>query len=135
GNDTEALAAQADLAIAKSDGVDSVVPGTPDTNTITETNRGRNWIKGVSFTDPIPTALLNPVFTPSSGSFNTTNGLWTVTLASGSSATMTLASTIDTSATHSLTNTVRRPVPSEDSDTNTANNTPTNTDPWSAQAD
>src|SRR5262249_6166152 len=117
------------LAIAKSDGVTSVVPGTTDTYTITVTNSGPSTVNSVTLSDTIPTALLHPVFgTPSSGSFNTTNGLWTVTLASGSSATMTLAGTIDPAATGSITNTVTVTAPSGVSDTNTANNTATDTD-------
>src|SRR5262249_56205010 len=96
GTDTDALALQADLAIAKSDGVDSVVPGNPDTYTIAVTNNGPSTVNSVTLSDTIPNALLNPVFgTPSSGSFNTTSEVWTVTLASGASATITLAGTID----------------------------------------
>src|SRR5262249_29155338 len=117
------------LAIAKSDGVTSVVPGTTDTYTITVTNSGPSTVNSVTLSDTIPNALLNPVFgTPSSGTFNTTSEVWTVTLASGASATITLAGTIDPAATGSITNTVTVSPPSGVSDTNTANNTATDTD-------
>src|SRR5262249_10537712 len=136
GTDTDALALQADLAIAKSDGVDSVVPGNPDTYTIAVTNNGPSTVNSVTLSDTIPNALLNPVFgTPSSGSFNTTSEVRTVTLASGASATITLAGTIDPAATGSITNTVTVSPPSRVSDISAGKNTATDTDPLSPQAD
>ena len=105
--DTDTLTPQADLSVTKSDGKTSVVPGTNDTYTITVTNNGPSTVSSLTLTDTTPSALLNPVFTPSTGSYNSANGQWSeLSLASGQSVTMTLFGTIDPNATGSISNTV-----------------------------
>src|SRR5207249_698808 len=120
----------------KTDGKTSAVPGTSDTYTITVTNSGPSTVSSVNLTDAIPAALLSPTFgTPSSGTYNSTTHVWTVTLASGASATITLSGTIDPAATGSITNTATVSPPSGVTDANSANDTATDTDTLTPQAD
>src|SRR5262249_57815601 len=103
---------------------------------ITVTNNGSSTVSSVNLTDTIPAALLNPVFgAPSSGSYVPSTGVWTVTLATGQSATITLSGTIDPAATGSITNTVTVSPPNGVTDTHTANNTATDTHTLTPQAD
>ena len=134
--DTDTLTSQIDLSVSQTDGKTSIVPGTSNTYIITVTNNGPSTISSFTLTDSIPTALLNPVFNPSSGSYNSTTGLWNgLTLASGNSVTITLSGTIDPTATGSISNTVSVSPPSGLSDSNSSNNTATDTDTLTPQVD
>ena len=136
-SDTDTLTPQADLAVTKDDGKASAVPGTPDTYTITVTNKGPSTVSSVSLTDAVPAALLNPVFgTPSAGSYDPATGVWSgLSLASGQSVTITLTGTIDPAATGALTNTARVAPPAGVTDPNPANNNDSDTDSLTPQAD
>jgi uncharacterized repeat protein (TIGR01451 family) len=127
----------ADLAATQTDGKTTAVPGTSDTYTITVTNNGPSTVTSLTLTDTLPTALLTPTFgTPSSGSYNSTTGLWSgLGLATGQSATITLSGTIDPAATGSLTNTVTVAPPNGVTDANPGNNTASDTDTLTPQAD
>src|SRR5439155_1062901 len=57
--DTDTLTPTADLAVTKDDNKTSVVPGAPDTYTITVTNTGQSTISSFSMVDTMPAALLN----------------------------------------------------------------------------
>jgi uncharacterized repeat protein (TIGR01451 family) len=65
--DTDTLPGSADLAITKTDGVTTVLPGAVDTYTITVSNNGPDTVSSVTLFDAIPAALLNPVFGPPLG--------------------------------------------------------------------
>src|SRR5581483_9914437 len=88
-------------------------------------------VSSVILTDDVPAELLNPVFgTPSAGSYDSSTGVWSgLSLASGQSVTITLT------ATGSLTNTVRVDPPAGVTDPNLANNTDSDTDTLTPQAD
>ena len=124
----------ADLQVAITDGATTVVPGTGDTYMITVTNNGPDTVSSVTLTDTIPAALLNPIFgTPSAGSYDPGTRVWSgLSLASSQSVTITLTGTIDPSATGSLTNTV---TVAGTADTNPGNNSATDVDTLTPQAD
>jgi len=52
--DTDNLTPAADLSIFKTDGWDSVVPGTNNTYTITVTNNGPSTVTSAEVSDPLP---------------------------------------------------------------------------------
>ena len=136
-SDTDTLAPQADLAVTKDDGKTTAVPGTPDTYTITVTNNGPTTVSSVNLIDDVPAALLNPVFgAPSAGGFDPATGVWSgLSLATGQSVTIPLTGTIDPAATGSLTNTATVSPPAGVTDTNPANNSASDTDTLTPQAD
>ncbi len=125
-----------DLAVTKTDGQTSAVPGTSDTYTITVTNNGPSTVSSVILTDTLPAALGSVTFTPSTGSYNSGTGVWSgLTLASGQSISMTVSGTIDAGATDDLTNTVSVSPPTGVTETNPANNTASDTDTLTPQVD
>jgi uncharacterized repeat protein (TIGR01451 family) len=136
-SDTDTLTPQADLAVTKTDGKTSAVPGTRNTYTITVTNNGPSTVSAVNLTDAVPTALLNPVFgAPSAGRYDPATGVWSgLSLPKGESVTITLSGTIDPAATGTVTNTATVAPPAGVTDTNPANNTATDTDTLTPQAD
>jgi uncharacterized repeat protein (TIGR01451 family) len=129
--------AQADLSVAVSDGKTSVVPGTSNPYTITVTNNGPSTVSSLTLTDTIPATLLNAIFgTPSVGTYDATTGVWSgLSLATGGSVSITLTGTIDPSTTSSLSNTVTVSAPSGTTDTNLVNNSATDNDTATPQAD
>ena len=87
---------QADLAVTKI--VSDSTPNVGDTITFTVTlsNSGPNSATGVVLTDLLPAGLSYVSNTPSQGSYNPANGVWSVgTLASGPPATLTLRARVD----------------------------------------
>ena len=133
--DIDTLTPEVALSITKSDGKTTVVPGTSDTYTITVTNNGPSTVSSLTLTDPIPSAFLNPVFTPSVGTYISATGSWSgLNLASGQSVSLTLSGTIDPAATGSISNTATVSPPAGVTDTN-IDNTATHTDTLTPQAD
>ncbi len=63
--DSDTLAAQADLAISKTDGVVNIVPGTTTTYTIVVTNNGPSDVVGATVSDILPAAILGDSWTRS----------------------------------------------------------------------
>ncbi len=117
-----------DLSVLKTDNQLTTVPGSPITYTITVTNNGPITLNQITVTDTVPAAVQNPVFTPSTGSYNATTGAWTgLTLATGQSITLSLAGTIAPGAFGTITNTVTVAPPSGVTDSNPGNNTATDT--------
>jgi uncharacterized repeat protein (TIGR01451 family) len=133
--DTDALTPEADLAITKTDGVTTVVPGTSDTYTIIVSNNGSSTAVAAPVTDIFPAAITSVSWTavasagssvaqPSgAGPINTT-----VTLLPGGTATFTAVGQIDPSATGSLTNTASVATPPGATDPDLTNNDATDTD-------
>jgi Domain of unknown function DUF11 len=72
---------------------------------------------------------LNPVFTPSVGTYTPATGEWSgLSLASGDTVSMTLTGTIDPNATGTIANTAMVAAPAGTIDTDTTNNSATDTD-------
>lgn len=119
---------QVDLGITKTDGQTSVVAGSPITYTITVTNNGPSTLTSLTVSDAVPATILTPTFSPSTGTYNSTTGLWSgLNLASGQSITLTLKGTVSSSAAGTLSNTATVSPPTAITDTNTANNSSTDT--------
>src|SRR5262249_46646508 len=135
--DTDTLTPRADLSVFKSDGKSSVVPGTLNTYTITVTNGGPSTVTSLTLTDAVPLELLNPVFgKPSAGTYNPGTGLWSdLSLGTGQSVTITLTGTVNPTATGTLTNTATVSTPPDVTDPNSTNNTGSDTDTLTPQAD
>ncbi|MEP1059936.1 MULTISPECIES: DUF7507 domain-containing protein [Cyanophyceae] len=125
-----------DLSITKTDGQTSTTPGSAIAYTITVTNNGASTVNSVTVNDTLPTAMQSPVFAPSTGSYNSSTGVWTgLNLASGQSVTLTISGTVATSASGTLTNTATVAPPAGTTDTNNANNSATDTTTVTTTAD
>ena len=135
--DTDSLTPEADLAVAKTDGQTSAVPGTPVTYTIVVSSQGPSTVSSLTLTDAVPAALLNPSFgAPSAGSYDPATGVWSgLSLAQGQSVSITLTGTIDPAATDTLTNTAHVSPPAGTADPDPANNSATDTDTLTPSAD
>lgn len=119
---------KADLSITKTDNRTTVAVGSPTSYQITVTNAGPNTLNSLTVTDVLPTTFQNPVFTPSTGTYNASTGVWTgLTLASGQSITLTISGTVALSATGTITNTAIAAVPSGFTDPISTNNTASDT--------
>jgi uncharacterized repeat protein (TIGR01451 family) len=138
--DSDTLAASADLAITKTDGVTTATAGGSVTYTITASNAGPSNATGATVADTFP-ASLTCTWTcvgggggtcTASGSGNI-NG--TVNLPSGGGVTYTASCTISASATGTLSNTATVTAPAGVTDPNPGNNSATDTDTLGASAD
>jgi uncharacterized repeat protein (TIGR01451 family) len=140
--DTDAISAQADLAITKSDGATSVVPGTATTYTIKVSNFGPSDALGAAVVDALPAGVSGDSWTATASggatgfsASGTGNLSDTVNLPAGSSIVYSLVADVSASATGSLVNTATVGAPAGVSDPNASNNSATDTDAISAQAD
>lgn len=136
---TACRALVADLAITKTDGVVSAVPGTSTTYTITASNAGPDPVTGATVADTFPAACVSPTWTcvgagggtcAASGSGNINDA--TVNLPSGGSVTYTATCPISPATIGILSNTAT--VSSSVSDPNPANNSATDSDNLTPQA-
>jgi uncharacterized repeat protein (TIGR01451 family) len=125
------------------DGVTSVVPGTPDNYTIVVSNNGPRDVIGASVSDPLPpgTTAANWTFTGSTGGGGVTgpaSGIGalaaTVNLPVNATVTFSFTPTISPSATGLFTNIVTVSPPAGP-DANPGNNTATDTDTLTPAAD
>ena len=133
-SDTDTLTYVADLAITKTNGKTSVLPGSNIQYTITVTNNGPSRVDSVTVVDLLPALLQTPVFTPVQGVYNETTGLWTgLNLSPGQSAVLTLTGTVDVSVTGNFVNTVTVSPPAGVTDPHAGNNTATDIDTTSPQ--
>jgi uncharacterized repeat protein (TIGR01451 family) len=137
--DSDTLTPQADLAIAKTDGVATAVPGGSVTYTITASNAGPSNATNATVADTFP-ASLTCTWTcvgagggtcTAAGSGNINN---TVNLPAGGSVTYTASCTVAPGATGSLSNTATVAAPAGVTDPNPANNSATDTDTLVASA-
>ena len=135
-SDTDTLSPQADLSVLLTDGTTSAVPGTSNTYTATVTNNGPSTIASLNLTETLPSGFSNVVFTPSTGSYDSSSHLWSgLNLASGQSLTMSISGTIDAAVVGALSNTATVTAPAGVTDTNSGNNTSTDTDVLTPQAE
>jgi uncharacterized repeat protein (TIGR01451 family) len=139
--DTDTLTPQADLAITKTDGSSTEIPGTPVTYTIIATNPGPSTATGATVADAFPAALTGMTWTcvASAGSTCAPSGAGAistgVTLLPTGTATFTATGTVSPTATGTLVNTATLAAPAGLTDGNPANNTATDTDMLTPQAD
>jgi uncharacterized repeat protein (TIGR01451 family) len=137
--DTDTLTPQADLAITKTDGVTTAVPGGSVTYTITASNAGPSNATGATVADTFPpseTCSWTCVGAgggtcTASGSGNINNS---VNLPSGGSVTFTASCNISSAATGPLSNTATVAAPGGVTDPTPGNNSATDTDTLTAQA-
>jgi uncharacterized repeat protein (TIGR01451 family) len=130
--------ATADLAITKTDGVASAVPGGSVTYTVTASNAGPDPVVGGTVADTFPATLTCTWTCVGAGggtctAAGTGNINDTVNLPTGGSVTYTASCTIAASATGTLVNTAT--VSSAVADPNPANNAATDIDTLTPQAD
>jgi uncharacterized repeat protein (TIGR01451 family) len=142
--DTDTLTPRADLAITKTDGLTSVVPGTPDTYTIVVSNAGPSAVTGASVSDPLPTGVTGGNWTATassgggvvSGPSAGTGALSTsVNLPVNGTVTFTFTVQVDPAATGTLTNTATVTQPTGVTDPDTTNNSASDSDVLTPQAD
>lgn len=99
--------APTDLEITKSDSVDPVVAGESLTYTLNVTNNGPAAATGVTVVDTLPAGVTFQSATPSQGTASEAGGVVTAllgSLASGSSATVSITVDVDSSTTSALSN-------------------------------
>ena len=127
---------QADLAVAITDNQTTAVAGSPVSYVVTVTNNGPDGVISLDLDATIPATILNPTRIPSAGSYNAATGEWTgLSLAAGASVTLTITGTISPAATGTLTFPITVSPSPGVQDTNTANNTASDTDTLTYQAD
>src|SRR5262249_13396424 len=136
--DTDTLTPRADLAITKTDGKASAVPGTTTTYTITVTNHGPSTVTDATVSDILPpgttfVSATGPTTTFDAGASTVHSTL--VTLAPGQSATFTVTIAIDPGLTGLMTNTATVTPPVGVTDPDNTNNSATDTDVLTPQAD
>jgi uncharacterized repeat protein (TIGR01451 family) len=141
-SDTDTLTPQADLTITKTNGATSLVPGTSTTYTIVATNNGPSTVPGASIVDNLPSSLTNATWTcrasagsscgsvSGAGSINTTANL----LPSGA-VTFTVTAQVSSGAAGTVTNTASIAPPASVTDSTMGNNSATDTDQLTPQAD
>lgn len=131
-DDINTIGVSADLSITKSDGVDTVMAGSPTTYTIVASNAGLSDAIGATITDTFPAILGTPSWTSTAGGGATGNDLTgtgnisdTVTMPAGSSITYTVIATVAPNATDGtiITNTAVISPPSGVNDPVLGNNT------------
>ncbi len=131
----------ADLAITKTNGTATTIPGASTTYTIVVSNPGLTGVTGATISDVFPASISGATWTavgagggtgPASGAGNINA---TVNLPSGSSMTYTVLATISASATGTLSNTATVAVPAAFVERVPANNTATDSDTLTPQGD
>ncbi|HLB36053.1 MAG TPA: FG-GAP-like repeat-containing protein, partial [Gemmatimonadales bacterium] len=145
GNDSStastAVSYSADVSITKTDGVTSEVPGTGVTYTIAASNAGPSNAPSVTIADSFPGICAGATWScvGAGGGSCTLSGVGdisdTASLPVGGSATYTASCTISASATGSLSNTATASVGGGVTDPTPANNSATDTDTLTAEAD
>ena len=135
--DTDTLTPQADLGITKTDGVASVVPGTNDTYTLTVNNNGPSTVTGATVSDLLPagTTFVSATGGASYNAATNTVSYTAGTLAQGDSTSFALTLAISPALTGTLVNTATVAPPSGVTDTNPDNNSSTDTDTLTPQAE
>ena len=139
--DSDTLTPVADLSITKTNGQSTAVAGDPTSYTIVVTNPGPSTITGAVVTDNPPAVLTGVSWTcvATAGSDCAASGSGsisdTVDLAPAGTATYTLQATLSAAATGTVANTATVALPTGASDPTPGNNTATDTDTISPEAD
>ena len=132
----------ADLAITKTNGTATTIPGASTTYTIVVSNPGLTGVTGATISDVFPASISGATFTAvgagGASSFSASgsgNLAQTVNLPSGSSITYTVTGTVNQAATGTLSNTATVAVPAAFVERVPANNTATDSDTLTPQGD
>ncbi|MBK9051528.1 MAG: DUF11 domain-containing protein [Chloroflexi bacterium] len=139
--DTDTLTPQADVAITKTDGQATAVPGTAIVYTIVASNSGPSNASGTTIADTFPATLTGVTWTcvGAGGGTCTAAGAGNLNdsanLPVGGSVTYTINATIAANATGTLSNTATATTAGGVTDTNPGNNSATDTTTLNAQAD
>ncbi len=139
--DVDTLTPQGDLAITKTDGAATEIPGTPVTYTIVASNSGPSNAPGSNVVDTFPAILSGCTWTcvGAVGGTCTANGAGnindTVNLPAGGSVTYTATCNISPAATGTLTNIATVGTGTGVSDPAPANNSATDSDTLTPQGD
>ncbi|MFN0084583.1 MAG: hypothetical protein ACKVX9_04280 [Blastocatellia bacterium] len=140
--DSDTILVTADLTITKTNNATSSIPGTQTIYTVVAANNGPGAVTGAIVTDTLPAQLTSAAWTcaasggsscqaaSGTGSINTI-----VNLGITGTATFTITATISATATGSLANTASIAAPTGATDPNPGNNTATDTDQLTPQAD
>ena len=133
---TDTTNGYADLVVTKDNGTTTVNAGGATTWTITVTNNGPAPVKTLDLNDPAPVGTVGDLtFVPQKGSYDAGTGLWTgVNLAAGDSTTIAVTGRISPDARGTITNTVTV-TPNGVPELNPGDNTATDTDNLTANAD
>jgi uncharacterized repeat protein (TIGR01451 family) len=140
-SDSDTLSVESDLAITKTDGSASEVPGTPVTYTITASNAGPSNNPGATVVDTFPAIVSGVTWTcvGAGGGTCTAAGAGNinsiVNLPAGGSVTFTATGNIAASASGSLSNTATVTAAGSTTDPNPGNNSSTDTDNLVPSAD
>ena len=119
----------ADLAITKTDGVASTVPGTPIAYTIVVTNNGPSRVDSFTLSDAVPAAITGTRWSVSRGSFESSTGAWSgSSLSVGDTVTFDMTGTVRPDALGDLVNAATVTLPVGFSERDSANNSATDTD-------
>ncbi|MBB4108686.1 beta strand repeat-containing protein, partial [Pedobacter zeae] len=128
-----------DLSLTKTASPKPAIAGNALTYTITLTNNGPSTLKStdvVKITDNLPAGFTANTFTASTGTFTSANGNWTgLTLATGQSATLTIAGTLAATASGTISNTASVAAPTGTVDPNLTNNSQTDNTTINRQVD
>ena len=127
------VTALSDVAVSKTDGLTTVIPGQAITYTMVVTNTGPSSVVGAIISDTMSSKLTSPMWTcaaSTGSSCSTPSGSGTISttvdlLASNGTATLTITATVSASATGTLTNTATITVPVGTIDPNPSNNSAT----------
>src|SRR5215468_10843031 len=138
--DSDTLAASADLAITKTDGVTTATPGGSVTYTITASNAGPSSAPGSNVADTFPAPLTcNWTCVGAGGGTCTAAGSGnindTINLPAGGSTTYTASCTISAAATGTLSNTAAVSAAGSVIDPDPSNNSATDNDPIASNVD
>ena len=138
--DVDTVTLAADLAITKTDGVTSVVPGNATTYTIVVTNNGPSDVTGAKVADVLPAGIASATFTAAgsggaagftaSGSGNIND---TIDLPVGGAVTYTVVANVASNATGTLANTATIAAPAGVTDPVPGNNSSTDIDTLTPQ--
>ena len=141
--DTDSLTPQTDLAITKTDGATTEVPGTPVSYSIVVTNAGPSDAVAATVTDTFPATITGVNWTcvganggtcPAAGSGNI-NTLVGLPAAGSATVTFTATGTIAASATGTLVNTATVAAGAGATDPVPGNNSATDTDTLNVESD
>jgi len=95
-----------DLVLDKASEPNPILAGDVMTYTLTVTNRSPRTLTQIKLLDPLPTALIAPVYLPSAGTYDPQSGVWSgISLAQNESLTLRIRGQVDPQFSGLLSNT------------------------------